>query len=136
MKNNAITCSNKGWNTLALNHCMADDLIEAIWILAFLRYLEAHIVSVGNIQTCVYPAINHCTSKPPQVFILKLTNAFWFPETKKAEKYSKLRISPTSEQGPSELASVFHLCNSKMSVLSPSVLVNGKMFIHIYLFLQ
>lgn len=65
MKNNAITYSNKEWNTLALNHCMADDLIEAIWILAFLRYLEGHILSVGNIQTCTYPAINHCASKSP-----------------------------------------------------------------------
>lgn len=44
MKNNAITCSNKGWNTLALNHCMEDDLIEAIWILTFLRCLEAHCI--------------------------------------------------------------------------------------------
>lgn len=64
MKNNAITCSNRGWNTLALNHCMADDLIEAICILTFLRNLEAHIVSVGNIRTCTYPAIYHCKQAP------------------------------------------------------------------------
>lgn len=85
MKNNAIICSNKGWSTLALNRCMSDDLIETIWILAFLRYLEAHIVSVGSIQTCTYPEINHYASKSPQVFILKLANALWFPETKSSE---------------------------------------------------
>lgn len=85
MKNNAITCSNKGWNTLALNHCMADDHIKAICILAFLKYLEAHIV--GNIQTCTYPAINHCTSKPPQVFILSLANDLCFPEKSQNTQY-------------------------------------------------
>lgn len=41
-----------------------DYLIEAICILAFLRNLEAHIVSAGNIQTCTYHAINHHKQAP------------------------------------------------------------------------
>lgn len=72
---------------------MADDIIEAVWILTFQKCLGAHIVSVGNIQTCTYPAINHCTSKSPQVSILKLASTLWFPETKSSEIF-KLRIFP------------------------------------------
>lgn len=64
---------------------MTDDLIETIWILTLFRYLETNIVSAGNIQTRVYPAINHCTSKSPKIYILKLANIFWFPEPKSSE---------------------------------------------------
>lgn len=60
-----------GYFTLPLNHCMTDYLIETIWILAFFRYLETNIISVGNVQTCIYPAINHYISKSLEVFILK-----------------------------------------------------------------
>lgn len=102
---------------MALNHCMTDDLIETIWILAFFRYLETNTVSVGNLPNCIYPAINHCTSKSPEVFILKIANILWFPEPK-AQKHWKLRMPPTSEQGIIEWAWVLQLHNCKMGVVN------------------
>lgn len=86
-KQNAIKCSNKGWDTLALNYCMTDDLIETVWILPFFRYLEPNIVSVGNTKTCVYPAINHCTSESLKVLIFKLAKILCFPEPKSSETF-------------------------------------------------
>lgn len=70
---------------MTLNHCLTDDLIETLWIFAFLRYLRTNIVSVGNIHTHIYTAINHGPSKSLQFFIFKLENIFLFPEPKSSE---------------------------------------------------
>lgn len=127
-KKKAIKRSNKGWDTLTLNYCMTDDLIEAIWIWAFFRYLETSIVSAGNTETCVYPAINHYTSKSLKALLLKLAKISWFPEQKSSETFG-IKNATHFRTKDSELSSVLQLCTCKMGA---SLSVNERIFICVH----